>query len=157
MIRPNKDQPPENTDNLNDIDISDALSDFKARLNLNSRISVKNRIKDGDNSKVIVSYIEQYPIKIEKNNEEVYVSTPYDACLIINDSNQLIDYEIIGPDLAAVDLIRQNLCSGMDKGQIRFVNDNGTDREQTNHMDSGDFFIYKDKDGKNYLKRTRFT
>lgn len=158
MIPSDKDNSAGNIDTFNYSDISNALSDFKSRSNLkNARISVKNRIKDGDIFKVIVSYMDEYPIKAGNNNEEIYVSVPFDARLSINDKNQLTDFEIIGPDLTTIDLIRERLTAGMNKGQIQFLNENGIDNERTDLKDSRDFFIHKDKNGKNHLKRSHFT
>jgi len=130
-----------------------AIDNFKNNIGIpaNTKINIINKEELHDNiPKIIISYIGEYPIKA--NSDEILVSTPLTAELLLDQNKKLIKYQILDPKPDVIQTLKEELKYLMNNNKVKSTNSN----DSTSKILSEEFYIDTDNEGKKHLKRSRF-
>jgi hypothetical protein len=125
------------------LNVEQILNEFKDKVNIsrNTRMKVIDRTDETDGSqRLSVAYVGEYPIKTPDFDGDILVSTPLSAELHLDKEKELFEYHIREPDPDTIDALKKNVGAVLE--------DKGVGRE---------FFIQKDEQGRQHLKRSHFS
>jgi hypothetical protein len=140
--------------------IGQSLDSFKNKASIppNTRIKVTDKTDGPDGFlKITVSYMGEHSIKTPELNQEVLVSTPLTAELYLDKEGNLVKYQIHEPDHIMIDTLEQELNSRLKTGQIHFIDSNEKVSTSELFAKQKPFYIQKDDQGKQHLKRAYFS
>ena len=134
--------------------INIAIDNFKNIIGIsaNSKIKIINRSEQPDKTmKITISYSGEHPIKTEI--DEILVSTPLTAELYFDKDGKLLNYKTVDPDPNIMNTLKEEVNYMLKEKQIQLP----TSNNETSKSLSKEFYIEKDKEGKQHLKRSHFS
>jgi hypothetical protein len=146
-------------DSGNNSDVDQILNDFKVKANISpdSRITIIGKDHDIIRSKKLkISYIGEHPVKTPELDQDVLVSLPFTAELHIDKGNKLTGYKINQPESEIIETVREELEDKLKNGKVFFSKNNENVSSSELLAEKKPFYIQKDDQGKQHLKRSYF-
>jgi len=138
------------------LDIDQSLNSFRnqAKISLDAKITIIGKSSEPDGSKKLnITYTGEQPIKVTDLDHEVLVSTPFTAEIYLDKGNNLIKYNIHSLQIAIIDALKEELNNKLKDGLIFFPKDNEKVSISKLFAEKKPFYILKDDQGKQHLKR----
>lgn len=143
---------PQTEDTNNSID--SAIAEFKKNIGIspNSKIKIVSRSEQPDNTtKVTLSYSGEHPIKTQI--DDILVSTPLTAEIHFDKNGKLLNHKNFDPDPNIINSLKEEINNMLKEKQIQLPRSNNAIPESS----SKEFYIEKDKEGRQHLKRSRIS
>jgi hypothetical protein len=140
--------------------VNDVLNEFKKRIDIspNSRVRVIESAQIDDNLKrLMVSYVGEYPITIPESSEEIFVSAPLTAEILLNKKRELVSYKMFDPESDVINALARELVYKIKKGEIEFINSDEKLSDISQFKKNKPFFVHRDGRGKLHLKQAYYS
>jgi hypothetical protein len=141
-----------------DSNIDKSLNDFRAKAGIASYIKIRiiDKTDAPDGFLISISYTGEQPVKTPELNQEVLVPAPVTAQLYLDKKGNLVRYQIKDPDPVMIDVLRGELNSKLRIGQIDIIDSGKKASAGELFAKKKPFYIEKDEQGKQHLKRAYF-